>query len=171
MDNIPITSERFIDLFITLKQLQFLEDNKETNLYNYVWSFDTKLLSEFIFHSKKDYRFREFLNCFNFDGTYSINLISALNRAVQKHILTGIFDDNAYISRYYTNFRVLEDNDSFTSIMEEFINSFDYFCLDKGLYLKNSEGFMNEELQEKGDNSRMIFDLQRRIVKKYKEES
>jgi len=173
MKDIPISSERFIDLFITLKQLQFLGDTKETNLYNCTWTFDSKMLSEFIFHSKKDYRYNDFLRCFDFNERYCISLISALNRAVQKHLLTGIFDDKAYISRYYTNFRVIEDNNEFSGIMQEFIESFDYFCLDKNSYLKNAVAFMNEELQGVGDNSRMIFDLQRRIVKQYgdKEES
>lgn len=169
MEN-TISSEKFIELFITLKQLHFLKDSEGPNLYNLVWSFNIKLLSEFIFHCKKDYRYKEFLRCFEFKDKYSISLISELNRALQKHLLTGIYDDEAYISRYYTNYRVVEDNSEFVSIMQEFIESYDYFCLNKDFYLKNAEGFMNGELQGVSDNSRMIFDLQRRILKKYNEE-
>lgn len=170
MGTFLISSERFVDLFITLKQLQYLGNNKDVNLYNLTWDFNAKLLSEFIFHSKRDYRYRDFLECFDFtDDFHSLNLISALNRAVQKHLLTGIYEDRAYISRYYTNFRVMEDNSEFSAIMREFIEDFDYFCLDKELYLKNAGAFMNEELQGVGDNTRMIFDLQRRVVRKYEE--
>lgn len=165
-----ITSERFIELFITLKQLQCLGDNKDSNLYNLEWSFSTKLLSEFIFHSKKDYRYRDFLSCFNFNGSYSLNLISALNRSLQKHLLTGIYDDIAYISRYYTNFHILESNKEYMGIMQEFISNFDFYSLDQNLYLKNSEIYQNEGLQEVGNNNRLIFDLQRRVVRKYIEE-
>ena len=158
-----ITSDKFIELFITLKQINFLKQSEGPNLYNLTWTFNTKLLSEFIFHSKKDYRYKEFLRCFNFSDGYSINLISAINRAISKHLLTGVFDDEAYITRYYTNYQIIEDNKGYVSIMEEFITGFDYFCLDKKLYLENVTSFMNNELQGVGDNTRMIFDLQRRI--------
>lgn len=168
MSNI-LTSEKFIELFIILKQAQYLKESKGSNLYNLDWSFNTRLLSEFIFHCKKDYRYKEFLRCFDFNGVYSLNLISALNRAVGKHLLTGIYEEKAYISKYYTNYLILENNAEFINFMQEFIECFDYFCLDKSLYLKNTEAFMNDELQGVGDNSRLIFDLQRRVVKKYNE--
>lgn len=164
-----LTSEKFIELFIAIKQAQYLKKNEGSNLYNLDWSFNTRLLSEFIFHCKKDYRYEEFLKCFDFNGFYSLNLISALNRSLQKHLLTGIYEEKAYISKYYTNYLILENNARFIPFMQEFIESFDYFCLDKILYLKNAENFMNDELQGVGDNSRLVFDLQRRIVKKYDE--
>lgn len=169
MEKVAISSERFIELFITLKQLQILGNNKEPNLYNFLISFNTRLLSEFILFSKKDYRYKNFLTCFNFNGEYSLNLISALNRALGKHLLTGIYDDEAYITRYYTNYRVIEENIEYCTIIQEFIKSFDYYCLDKELYIKSTEAFINDELQEAGDNSRTIFDLQRRIIKEYEE--
>lgn len=165
----PISSEKFIELFITVKQIRFLQDNKNANLYNESLSFSTSLLREFIFHSKKDYRYREFLRCFNFDGNYSLDLIFALNRALNKHLLTGVYDDIAYISRYYTNVRVIEENNDFYSIMLEFIEGFEWFCINKETYLSNSMNFVNGEEQGVGDNSRMIFDLQQRIRKNYEE--
>lgn len=164
-----ITSDRFIELFITLKQVQFLSENKDKNLYNENWSFDTKLLSEFIFHCKKDYRYQELLSCFNYSGMYCLSLIVALNRALQKHLLTGIYNDIAYLSKFYINIRILEDNSEFASIMEELIDNFDCFCLDKTIYLASTDGYMNENLQSEGDNSRLIFDLQQRIRKKYED--
>lgn len=164
-----ISSEKFIELFITVKQIRFLQDNKNANLYNESLSFSTSLLREFIFHSKKDYRYREFLRCFNFDGNYSLDLIFALNRALNKHLLTGVYDDIAYISRYYTNVRVIEENNDFYSIMLEFIEGFEWFCINKETYLSNSMNFVNGEEQGVGDNSRMIFDLQQRIRKNYEE--
>lgn len=165
----PISSEKFIELFITVKQIRFLQDNKNANLYNESLNFSTSLLREFILHSKKDYRYKEFLSCFNFDGNYSLDLIFALNRALNKHLLTGVYDDIAYISRYYTNVRVIEENNDFYSIMLEFIEGFEWFCINKEAYLSNSMNFVNGEEQGAGDNSRMIFDLQQRIRKNYEE--
>lgn len=171
MEKSILSSERFIELFISLKQKQHLNESEGTNLFNLSWSFDVRLLSEFIRHSKKDYRFCDFLKCFSFNGEYSISLIFELNRALQKHLLTGIYDDKAYISRYYSNYLILANNQEFINIMEGFIDCFDYFCLDKDLYLKNAENFMNEDPQGVGDNSRIVFDLQRRIVKTYEKEN
>ena len=171
MEKSILSSERFIELFISLKQKQHLNESEGTNLFNLSWSFDVRLLSEFIRHSKKDYRFCDFLKCFSFNGEYSISLIFELNRALQKHLLTGIYDDKAYISRYYSNYLILANNQEFINIMEGFIDCFDYFCLDKDLYLKNAENFMNEDPQGVGDHSRILFDLQRRIVKTYEEEN
>lgn len=171
MEKSILSSERFIELFISLKQKQHLNDCEGPNLFNLDWSFDVRLLSEFIQHSKKDYRFCDLLNCFSFNGEYSISLIFELNRALQKHLLTGIYDDKAYISKYYTNYLVLANNQEFINIMESFMDCFDYFCLDRDLYLKNAENFMNEDLQGVGDNSRIVFDLQRRIVKTYEKEN
>ena len=69
-----ITSDKFIELFITLKQLHFLKQSEGPNLYNLTWTFNTKLLSEFIFHCKKDYRYKDFLSCFNFNDGYPYTL-------------------------------------------------------------------------------------------------
>lgn len=168
-----LSSERFIELFITIKQMRHLKDNNASNLYNAEWSFNITTLKEFIFHSKKDYRYKDFLQSFDFvlvNGTeYSINLAIALNRAMSKHMLTGIYEYVAYISRHYINHRILEESSEFYNLMNEFINDFEYFCLDKKTYLQNSEYFTENSSLNTNDNTRMIFDLQRRIIKKYED--
>ncbi len=159
-----ITSDKFIELFITLKQLDYLQNTEETNLYNLKWSFDINLLNDFIFHSLKDYRYCDILSCFKFNGEYSIDLILALNRALAKHILTGIYDYEAYISKFYVNTRIVEDNKEFYNFMLDFIKNFDYFCLDKETYKKNSEIYLASD-STIVDNSRLIFDLRRKLNK------
>lgn len=159
----PISSDAFIELFITLKQIKFLDHNLNGNLLSMSLTFNTKTLEEFIFLSKKDYRFREFLRAINFEGDYSIDLVLALNRAVTKHLLTGIFNMEARISLYYVNNRILEDNYENYSLMFEFIEAFDEYVIDKVEYLKNNKVYMQES--DYLDNTRMVFDLQRRIKK------
>lgn len=157
-----ISSDAFIELFITLKQIEYLNSTKNVNLLSTILIFNTKTLEEFIFLSKKDYRFKEFLSSFNFIDNYSIDLVLALNKAVAKHLLTGIYDMEARVSLYYVNNRILEENCDYYYMMYDFINSFDEYCLDKEEYLKNNKLYMQESLDYL-DNTRMVFDLQRRI--------
>lgn len=170
-----ISSEKFIELFITLKQVRHLGNRKDSNLFNAEWSFNTYLLNEFIFYSKRDYRYKDLLNSFSFtynsrNNPYSIELSLALNHAKSKHLITGIYDDIAYISRFYVNNRILTENVEFYDITNSFINDFDYFCFNKEEYLKSREKIAIESSPEL-DNSRLVFDLQRRIVSGYEEEN
>lgn len=166
-----ISSDSFIELFITVSQIRHLNYEEQGNLFNANWSFDINCLTEFIFYAKNDYRFKEFLSCFKciYDNNilYSVDLWLSLNRAKSKHFITGIYNNKAYISRFYVNNRVLVENSLYYDLMNELIDDFEFFCIDKENYIKGRKEFL---VSDQVDNSRTILELQRRIVKKYEDE-
>jgi len=158
-----ITSKDFIWYFITILQLNFL-DNKED-----IWSFDIEELKKFIFLSKKDYKYYDILKDFDFsylnEELFSIDYITAINNARDKHVITVIVEDIAYLSRSNINTSILFYKGEFEGIMRNFVEDFKFYMLDpKGYRAAIIESESGNQIKASYDH--MVYNLKRGIANK-----
>lgn len=161
-DNTYISSNDFIWYFVTILQLNFLDAKKD------LWCFNVEDLKKFISLSKKDYKYYNLLRDFNFEyfnaELFSINYTTAINNAKDKHVITVIVADVAYLSHININTSILYYYSEFEGIMRNFVEDFKF-------YLLNPKGY--EELiatnSDVGEQARasydyMVYNLKREIT-------
>ncbi len=165
-----ISSDSFIELFIAVKQMKHYGKTSELYL---PWTFNINTLQEFILHSKNDYRYSEFLSCFNFvfgNGVpFCLEFYLSINRAKSKFLISGVFDDEAHITKNYNNARVISESENLYDLMELFVTDFDTYVKDKSGYLRGNTIFGNNRTQEYANNARNIFELARRMTNKFED--
>lgn len=162
----------FVALFITLKQLEFSSKQYSGVHISLDWSFNIEVLNSFIWYSQRNPKYIRLLEGFNvvvdnLDGKFvqviNPKLMMALNRAMQKHLLTTIAGDMAYISRSYMNPNILRDYYYLEGIMKDFIQDFDVFVINPTNYLEEVQMVASGSEQAAAQNERDIYNLQRKI--------
>ncbi len=123
-----LEENNFVALFCSLLRLKYDENNKRRhNIINNCY-FNYLELCDFIFKMKSDFRFYELLKeidiIINYGVFYSINLITSINRAKSRYLITAVDGDNYYVSRAYDKTTILRDNAEWIPIMGEFIKEY-----------------------------------------------
>lgn len=166
-----INSDDFVSLFIALKQVE-LSMYQNNNLFDASWSFNIEALNRFICYSQRDPKYIELLQDFyvvinnarTLEGqVINLKLMMGINRAYERHLLTAIVDDVAYISRAYINANIIRNNSYFEPIMKDFIRDFNSFTASPIEYLDNLQMVASGVEQASAFNERTIYDLQRRM--------
>ncbi len=168
-----LSSDNFIILFLTLLQLRLFANSN--NFLVADWHFNSSELSKFIFYSKQDSRYCSILNVFNFvtngKGIYSIELITAINKAKAKRFLTASDGDIFYISRTYHSPSIIEAFPQYIPIMNELVDNYLVFIETPEIYLKTLVNINSSDGIAQIDNDFNVFNLQRILreaqIKKY----
>lgn len=165
-DDILISSDNFIALLIKLLQIRFGNMSFSSNYLTSVWSINMEELSAFIKESKTDFKYSALLKCFNFvEGqtfSYSVELITAFNRALAKKMLTTNSGSIYYISRVYNNDNIFYMAQELVPLMNDFIEDFYFYLSDPQSYLrvvKSNASMADEQI----DFERNVFYLQRSL--------
>lgn len=160
-----LSSDNFIMLFLTLFQLRLYSRN-----INYLmadWHFNMSELSRFMSFSKQTSKYYHFLKCFNFAvGGYSIELITAINKAKGKKIITVSDGDTFYISRAYHNGNIIELLSDFVPLMNEFIDDYLLYVEEPNRYLESIDNVNVLDAAGQIDYNFNIFALQRSLKEK-----
>lgn len=128
--DLVISSDNFILLFITLKQIELLEKG-ESN----IWSINYNSLKEFISINKKVSRYRDVLEGFSFINGVSKELVIALNKCINKHVITTFVDDEIYLSRVNIKYYLINMYPEIVDVLEDFLNDFNTYLLDPEGYI------------------------------------
>lgn len=172
MADYMINCDDFVALFITLKQLEFSSKQFSRLYLSMECSFSLESLSSFICYSQRNPKYIKLLEAFDvvidsFNGeiAHVINakLMMALNKAMQKHLLTTIAGDIAYISRSYMNPNILREYYYLEGIMKDFIRDFDAFVINPTIYLDEVQMVASGSEQAAAQNERDIYNLQRKM--------
>lgn len=166
-----INGDDFIALFIALKQVE-LSMYQYNNLLDTSWSFNIEELNRFICYSQRNPKYIALLQCFDVvidnAGTMkgkvvNIRLMVALNRAYERHLLTAIDKDTAYISRAYMSASIIRNYEYLEPLMKEFIADFNTFALNPTEYVDNLQMVASSSEQTTAFNERAIYNLQRKM--------
>lgn len=154
-----ITSDNLILLFMTLKQIEFLDNNMGE-----IWSLNYSALSEFIKLNKNNPKYQKILEDFEFMENVSKELIIAINRVKNKHIITTIVDDIIFLSRVNISFSIVNNYDpELLDLVASFIAEFNRYSIDPEDYINELLKVETESKIIEATNTRNILQIQRRI--------